>query len=60
MDQRRIRRGLVQRPVRQPPPVLARRYLDGVSQQVLAADVVLAQFGAKQTRKISADSTRPW
>ena len=45
--QRRSLRGLVQRLIRQPPPVRPPRHLDGIGRQVFAADVVvLVQFGA--------------
>lgn len=51
MRQRHRRRGLVQHPVRQSPPVLTPSHLDGVGQQVLAADVdPLAQRAELQIR----------
>ena len=54
MRQRRSRSGLVQRPVRHPPPILAPGHLDGVGQQVLAADVVvLTQLGAAQAGEVA-------
>ncbi len=54
MRQRRACRGLVQRPVRHPPLILAPRYLNGIGQQVFAADVmVLARFGAAQPGKVA-------
>ena len=54
MRQRRSRGGLVQRPIRHPATIFPPRHLDGVGQQVLAADVmVLAQLGAAQAREVA-------